>query len=97
MVGGADTGQVHGPNAECSRAYLSLRWPRFRGPGFLFCFECRDPMGWGVPPGNKILVWVKEYKPREEEKEDLVPRWPETGVSLGDGPASDCTQSSGDC
>lgn len=45
-----------------------LRWPRFRGPGFLFCFECRDPMGQGVPPGNKILVWVKEGNPREKEK-----------------------------
>lgn len=80
--------QAHGPNAKCSSAYLSLRWPRFRGPGFLFCFECRDPMGRGVPPGNKILVWVKKCKSREKGKMSWSHHGQKTGVSLGGGPGA---------
>lgn len=94
-VGGAHTRAD--PNAGCSSAYLSLRWPRFRGPGRLFCFECRDPMGQGAPPGNKILVWVNECKPREKERYRgpmMAREWSEFGGMVL---ASDYTQSPGVC
>lgn len=37
---GGPGGGVHGLKAGVLSAYRSLRWPRFRGPGFLCCFEC---------------------------------------------------------
>lgn len=42
MRNAVDTGLkvVHGLKVGVLSAYRSLRWPRFRGPGFLCCFEC---------------------------------------------------------
>lgn len=37
---GEPGGGVHRLKTGVLSAYRSLRWPRFRGPGFLGCFEC---------------------------------------------------------
>ena len=87
VVGDAvDTGWGPWAAGGVSSAYRSLLWPRFRGPGFPCCFECREPMGRGLPPGNKIPVSAKGCKPKENAKGAGPPRQPEDGVRLGADP-----------